>query len=157
MKANILLIEDEKPLSNALKIALEKNNYNITVVDNGKDALAAIENIRPDLVLLDIVLPELSGWDIMVAVKKNPKISKTKIIVFSNLDSPARLAEFKRYGAIDYLVKSTTTLNEICHRVELVLGSAETVSTLLQSKHQKDTDNTTLNEISKNQKPTNLA
>lgn len=145
----VLVVEDEKPLSTAIKTALEKRGYSVTVVDNGHDAIQTIISLRPDIVLLDIILPGLSGWEIIEKIRKNSSIADTKIIVMSNLDAPARQSEFKRSGAIDYLVKQNSTLATICQRVALVLEPVNKVDSLLGDKNNQDPDlNASLQDIS---------
>lgn len=117
MKKTILIIEDETSLSAPIAQALEKANYMVYVESNGAKAVDAVKQYKPELILLDIMLPGKTGWDIIELIGK-----EHKVIIMSNLDSATREYEFMNSGALDYLVKANNSLADIVKKVQSVLG-----------------------------------
>ena len=84
-KASILIIEDDKFLRELLFRKLEKSGFNISIVIDGEEALRKIKEEEYEIILLDLVLPGIDGFEILKEIKKNPKTSKTPVIILSNL------------------------------------------------------------------------
>lgn len=113
-----MLIEDEEILSNLLKRKLEKNGYEVTTAFNGEDGLQMIKKEKPDLVLLDIVMPKKDGFDFLEALRNEPEeIKKIPIIVLSNLASPIDIEQGKRFSVREWWVKSFNTPSQIAQKV----------------------------------------
>lgn len=117
MKKIIQIIEDEPSLSSPVKSALQKAGYEVFVEANGDQATLAVKAHKPDLVLLDIMLPGKTGWEIIDEIGKD-----FRVVIMSNLDSPTREIDFKNKGASDYIVKSNISLKDIVARVNKILG-----------------------------------
>ena len=117
MTKKIQIIEDEASLSTPLKAVLEKSGYTVFVEPHGDKAVDAVKEHNPDLVLMDIILPGKTGWDIIESIGKD-----YKVIAMSSLDSPEREYELISKGAIAYLVKPNTSLDEILKLVEAALA-----------------------------------
>lgn len=111
-KKKLLLVEDEPLLISLYKEAFANEPYWLTVAENGNDALAQISGNRPDLILLDILLPGINGFEVLRKIKSSGKTKDIPVIVLTNLgseetDKDRQLA--LSLGAIDYLVKSYHT------------------------------------------------
>lgn len=117
MKKIIQIIEDEPSLSTPIQSALEKAGYEVFVEATGDKAVDAVKLHKPSLVLLDIMLPGKTGWDIIEDIGK-----EYKVIIMSNLDTMDRKLDFMDKGALDYLVKSNISLAEILKKVKAVIG-----------------------------------
>lgn len=117
-KKTILLVEDDHFLSTLLKTRLETEGYNVILVGDGDAALNQLENISPDLMLLDIILPNKSGFETLEAIMSNPKYAKVPVVVLSNLGQDSDITQGKRLGAIDYLVKAQLSLDDIVLKVK---------------------------------------
>ncbi|MUV38481.1 Transcriptional regulatory protein ZraR [Lentibacillus sp. JNUCC-1] len=102
-KAQILIVEDERKLSRLLQLELDYENYETTVVDNGKDALRQVEEGQWDLVLLDIMLPELSGLEVLRRVRRTDEA--TPIILLTARDQVHDKVSGLDHGANDYITK----------------------------------------------------
>lgn len=115
----ILIVEDERPLAEAYKTILERHKYDVSLAYDGEEALTILEHEEPDLMLLDMKLPKLSGLDLL----RNLDMEKfqTKVIVFSNQDTQADIDEAFKLGAKRYLLKSWAAPQDLVRIVEEAL------------------------------------
>lgn len=119
----ILIVEDERPLRAALVQTLQDHTFEVTTAASGVEALKAYKKNRPDLILLDIILPEKSGFSVLsdLRLKLN---STTPVIILSNLDRPDDIATGKQLGATEYMLKSDTSLKHILQIIKSTLAAA---------------------------------
>src|SRR3989344_430150 len=87
-KKTILVVEDDRFYANICKLKLTKVGYNVVVMANGAWALKAIEQQKPDLILLDLVMPEVDGFETLASIKRNPEFTAIPVIVVTNLGQP---------------------------------------------------------------------
>lgn len=116
----IMVVEDEVDLGLLLTHNLEKLNYRTVNVTDGRDALNKIFEIRPDLILLDVLLPNLNGFEICRYVKLVPETRNIPIIIYSSLDKEM-MAKGKDLGAVDCFSKSGS-LSDVISRVQVLLN-----------------------------------
>lgn len=109
-------MEDEKPIAKALELKLSGSGFDVTVANDGQDALDVLADTSFDLILLDLIMPRVDGFGVLAWLKDHGK--KSKVIVLSNLGQTEDIAKAKSQGAIDYFIKSDTPLNEIVARVQ---------------------------------------
>lgn len=114
----VLLVEDEPLLANLLKQRLEKENVRVLLGRDGEEALKILETETPNLILLDIILPKVSGFEIMETVKTDPKFRKAPIIIISNLGQDSDVAKGQSLGAIEYFVKAQVSIEELILRIK---------------------------------------
>ncbi len=112
----ILVVEDEKPLNNALQLALKHAGFETTPAFDGEDALNKLSQNKFDIVLLDLLLPKMTGFDVMA--KMSEKHDLTPVIVITNLGQEESRKEATGLGAIKYLVKSETSIADIVKQVQ---------------------------------------
>lgn len=121
MKKNkILFVEDEKVLRETLAEALENSGFEVDFADNGSSALDLLKDGEYDLILLDIILPKKSGFEILEEMKKINK--KIPVILLTNLSGTDNVQKALELGAKNYLVKSEYRLDEIVDRIKEVLN-----------------------------------
>ncbi len=125
VKRTILLVEDELPFRQIYRDALEMYGYNVIEAEDGEEALKVIEQTPPDLVLLDIVLPKLSGFDVLTNVKQNPKTKQIPVIVYSVLNDKASIDRAVALGADGFTIKGETPAVEVLNKVRSVLGDQQ--------------------------------
>ncbi len=101
--SKILIVDDEKLICDMLKTELEKNNYDVTVVNNSKDAIKAIEHTNFDIVLLDLMLPKITGLDLLSLIKE--KSPNTVVIIITAYGSAESAVKAMKLGAFDYITK----------------------------------------------------
>jgi len=118
---NILIIEDDKFLSKMLAKMLESHNYEVTQAITGREGLVKASGGDTNLILLDIMLPDIDGFDLLETIKSDKKIKKIPVIIMSNLGQPEDRQQGKALGAEDYLVKSDLSLDDVVSKVRKYL------------------------------------
>jgi CheY-like chemotaxis protein len=116
---NVLVVEDDHFLSDIYKRQLQAQGCDVTVVGNGQQGLDQLASLKPDVILLDLIMPGMDGFDFLKAVKALPVKIKSRIIVLTNLGQESDKARCKALGAKDYLVKTEVSVDEV---VKAVLG-----------------------------------
>jgi len=120
-KPILLVVEDDEVLLRALYLVFHDSQYTIATASDGATALSMAERLNPDLVLLDLLLPKMNGFDFLRAFKANPKLSATPVIVLSNLSDNENKDKAKALGAADYFIKSNTDLSSLADKVGKIL------------------------------------
>jgi len=120
--SKILIIEDDKYLRELMirKLSSEKG-LDISNAVDGEDGLKAFEREKPDLVLLDLILPDIDGFEVLTKMKENTELAAIPVIILSNLGQKGDVEKGMKLGAIDYMVKAHFTPNEIVDKVKQVL------------------------------------
>lgn len=115
----ILIAEDDKFLANAYRVKLELEGYAVIIASDGQEALSILAKNIPDLILLDLVMPNLDGFETLKQIKQNPKFKNIPIIITSNLSQESDYQKVKALGINDYLVKSDTPLSTLISKIKL--------------------------------------
>jgi DNA-binding response OmpR family regulator len=115
---NILIAEDEKALASALAEKLSRENYTTTVVANGEEALVALKKKKFDLVLLDLVMPQKNGFEVLEELKEDSELRVVPVIILSNLGEDENIKKALRLGAVDYFVKADHPIAEVVEKVK---------------------------------------
>ncbi len=118
----ILLVEDEPLLANLLKQRLEKEGYAVVLSGDGEAALAVLKTTHPDLILLDIILPKMSGFELMEQLKDNPVYGSSPIVIISNLGQDTDVQKGKMLGAIGYFVKAKLSIEDLVKKIKSFLA-----------------------------------
>lgn len=135
----ILIIEDDLILLNLLKKRISKAGYDIITEKNGAAGLKKAETEIPDLILLDIVLPELNGLTILQKLKENKTTKSIPVIIISNSGEHVEIEKAKKLGITDYLIKVEFEPDEVLLKIRKILGDGEKVK---PDKQQEITENT---------------
>ncbi len=122
MSKKILFIEDEPALQRAMGDTLQSHGYNIIQALNGDIGLRLAESEKPDLILLDLILPQKDGYEVLAALRTNPATGAIPIIVLTNLEGVEDIEKALSLGARTYLVKARYTLNEVITKVKAAIG-----------------------------------
>lgn len=117
----ILLIEDDPFLIEIYATKLKEAGYSVSVAEDGDQGLRVIKQKRPDLVLLDVVLPNFNGWEILRKIKRNNKLKDLKVVVLSNLGEKEEIEKGLKLGATKYLVKAHYTPSEVVKEIKKIL------------------------------------
>lgn len=118
----ILIVEDEDIIIELLEKKLTQEGYEISIAHNGEEGLKMVKEIKPDIVLLDIVMPKKSGYEVMEEMNKDPELNKIPIIIISNSGQPVELDKAKELGAKDWLIKTEFDPNEVAEKVRKQIG-----------------------------------
>lgn len=124
-KKKILLVEDDVALSAVYRSRLEIEGFDIKEVHDGEDALSATVEYRPDLILLDAMMPKISGFDVLDILRNTPETANVRIIMLTALSQPKDKERAEGLGVDDYLVKSQVVIGDVVARVKHHLGIAE--------------------------------
>ena len=118
MAKKILVIEDDSFLSALLKNHLLKEGLEVRLARTGDEGVKAIKEEAFDLVLLDLILPGKSGFEVMEEVNKDPNTKKPPILIISNLGQASDVEKGKELGAVGYLVKANTSINNLVNQAK---------------------------------------
>jgi len=113
----ILLIEDEPELAEMFSVALKNAGFRMEVIENGENALKHVKKLKPDLILLDLVIPKKDGYAVLKEIKCDKAVKNTLVYVFSNLTQSNEIERAMKLGAKDYLVKSDYTPSKLVAKV----------------------------------------
>jgi len=119
---NILLVEDDPFLIDIYSKKFQEAGYNLEVISDGTKVASALEAKVYDLVLLDIVLPKIEGWQILRGIKQNVQFKNLKVVVLSNLGQKEEVEKGLSLGAYKYLIKSHFKPSEIIEQVKKILA-----------------------------------
>lgn len=122
MAKKILLIEDEQLMISLLEKKLTQEGYDISVAKDGIEGLEKMRAEKQDLILLDIVMPRMGGFEVMEEMSKDDDLKKIPIIVISNSGQPVELDRAKRLGAKDWLIKTEFDPQEVVDKVVKQIG-----------------------------------
>ncbi len=120
----ILLVEDDDALANVYLTRLETEGFETRRVSNGEDALAAAQDFKPDLILLDVMMPKVSGFDVLDILRNTPQTANVKIIILTALSQESDRERAKTLGADDYLVKSQVVIADVIDHIKQQLNIA---------------------------------
>lgn len=113
----ILLVEDDDALANVYTTRLQAEGFDVRRVSNGEDALASARTYQPALVLLDVMMPKVSGFDVLDILRNTPETANLKVIMLTALSQEADQERAKSLGADDYLVKSQVVISDVIDRI----------------------------------------
>jgi DNA-binding response OmpR family regulator len=112
MTVKLLVIDDDSAVTDLLSLLLKSNGFEVAATNNSTEGLSMIRDVSPDVVILDLMMPEMDGWQICKAVRE---FSQVPIIILSALNDPSMIASVLDAGADDYLTKPTPSRVLIAH------------------------------------------
>ncbi|OIP75876.1 MAG: hypothetical protein AUK07_00775 [Parcubacteria group bacterium CG2_30_36_21] len=118
----ILFIEDESALQKTFGDILKNKGYGVLKALDGESGLRSAQGERPDLILLDLILPKMDGFEVLKELKENEETKNIPVIILTNLEETEDIQKALELGATTYLVKSSYTLEEVVNKIEKALG-----------------------------------
>lgn len=112
-KKKVMIVEDDAVLVNALTLALEDEGYEISVATDGEEAEKMILKEKPDLILLDLLLPIKSGFEVLKVIRGNADTKDVSVVILTNFEQETSVDEGMRLGAKDYIVKANIDIKDI--------------------------------------------
>jgi CheY-like chemotaxis protein len=119
--AKILLAEDDRLLGKASSAALRRRGFEVVIAADGEEALELARRDLPDLILLDVIMPKLQGFEVLVRLKADPATAQIPVVMLSNLAQPADVDEALRAGALDYWIKADLRGDQLAAKAALAL------------------------------------
>ena len=117
-KAKIVLVEDDAILSKVIDEELSEAGFDVITSFDGVKGLSAVKSKKPDLVLLDLMLPEMHGFEVLAELKKDPEVQSIPVMILTMLGSDDDIKKGLQLGAVDYIVKSQHAVGEIIDKVK---------------------------------------
>ena len=122
MAKKILIIEDEEIILDLLKRKLSSEGYEISLAKDGDEGIKVMKEAKPDLIVLDVVMPKMGGFEVMEEMGKDPDLKKIPVIIVSNSGQPVELDRAKELGAKDWLIKTVFDPQEVVDKVVKQIG-----------------------------------
>ena len=123
-KRKLLLVEDDTALASVYRSRLELEGFDVCEANNGEDALSLAVSEHPDLILLDVMMPKISGFDVLDILRNTPETTNIRGIMLTALSQPKDKERAEQLGVDDYLVKSQVVIGDVVERVRYHLGMA---------------------------------
>jgi CheY-like chemotaxis protein len=117
----ILLVEDDPFFQKFYSMKLKESNFEVAVASDGQQALQSLQTAPPNLMLLDLIMPNLDGFGVLEAMHANPALQKIPVIVFSTLGQEQDIQKAKSLGAVDYVNKSFFDYDNLLRRIFAIL------------------------------------
>jgi len=118
MAKTILIIEDDKFLRELIIQKLLKENFEVSEAIDGEEGIKKIKEEKPDLILLDLILPGIDGFEVLSRMKEDPALASIPVIILSNLGQKEDVERGLKLGAVDYLIKAHFTPGEIIEKIK---------------------------------------
>lgn len=118
MAKKIVVVEDDAFLLKVYKSKFKASDYEVTFANDGEEGLAMVKQVKPDLVLLDLIMPRMDGFEVLQGIREDASIKDTKVIVLTNLSQAEDKKKCEELGALEYIVKSDIPIGEVIKKVE---------------------------------------
>lgn len=122
MAKKILIVEDEEILSNLLEKKLKEVGYEVGVAFDGEEGIKKIRETKPDLILLDIIMPKKGGFEVLEEINQDAELKKIPVIIISNSGQPVEISKALDLGVKDYLIKTQFDPEEVIEKVKKQIG-----------------------------------
>ncbi len=123
-KKKVLVIDDENDILLIIKSALHEEGYDVTTANNGYDGLALAEDASPDLIILDIMMPEMDGFEVLQQLKENEKTAQIPVVILTGMSSKDKIREALNKG-IDYYIVKPFEYQDLVSKVKIAIDDAE--------------------------------
>ena len=114
----ILIAEDDEFLLKVYRMTLEQEKFDVVIAKDGEEALKQAAKEKPDLILLDILMPKKDGFDVLKELKENEDLKDIPVIILSNLGQEADIEKGKELGAVDYIIKGNVDIENVIQKVK---------------------------------------
>lgn len=120
-KIKALIIEDDSYISDMYKIKMEAENFEVVIAEDGVKGLKELEKYRPDVILLDVVMPKVDGFSVLKTIKNNSDIKDIPVVMLTNLGQKDNVERGFELGASGYIIKAHFTPSEVVKKVKEIL------------------------------------
>jgi DNA-binding response OmpR family regulator len=122
MSVQVLLVEDDRFLRKAAEAMLRKNGFTVRTAADGEEGLRSAQAEPPDIILLDLIMPKLQGFEVLNRLKADQATASIPVVILSNLGQEADVVRAMTAGAAAYFIKSNTSLSKLVEQVRVVLN-----------------------------------
>jgi len=120
-KIKVVIIEDDSYILDMYKIKFESSNFEVISAGDGMEGLKILEKKKPDIILLDIIMPKMDGFSVLKTIKNNPAIAKIPVVLLTNLGQREDIEKGFKLGATSYIIKAHFTPSEIVRKIRDIL------------------------------------
>ncbi len=120
-RKTVFVIEDDRFLSSLIKARLEKDGYAVIQAFDGEEGLNALKQAKTDIIVLDLILPKMSGFEVLEAISTNPLMNRIPLIILSNLAQESDILKAKQFGATEYFVKVKVSIDDLVNKINSIL------------------------------------
>ena len=138
-KIKVAIIEDEEVLLNVLENKLKKEGFDVVTALDGEIGVKVIRESLPDIILLDIIMPKVNGFEVLAQLNQDPVLAKIPVIIISNSGQPVEIDKALSLGAKDYLVKAEFDPQEVIEKIKKQLSSPASPQSVVQSANSDGT------------------
>ena len=124
-KPLLLIVEDDSILAETMKDKFQEAGFTVKIIANGQLALNYLKENIPQVILLDLLLPQIGGFDVLFEIKNDQKLKQIPVVIASNLDSENDLNKGYALGAGDYIVKSNLSLSDLVQKVNFLFNMSQ--------------------------------
>lgn len=121
----ILLVDDDLTLREMYEERLKTEGFDIIQASNGEEALAKARESKPNIILLDVMMPKINGFDVLKEIKSDPELKDIPVIILTALIQDVDKLQGKKLGAADYIVKSETMPGEVIQKIHAAMGQGK--------------------------------
>ena len=121
-KKTVLIVEDDEFLRSLTAKRLEKENYAIEVAVDGENAISVLDTLKPDIILLDLLLPGKDGFEVLKKIRSAETVKTVPVVIFSNLGQKEDIEKAKALGVDDFLIKANFTLDDVVAKINKLTG-----------------------------------
>ena len=121
-KIHLLVVEDDEFLVKMYESGLTKEGFDVTTAGNGEEGLQKAGEIKPDLILLDLIMPKMDGFTCLEKLKEDNAIKRIPVVILSNLGQDSDIKRGMEMGAEGYLIKTDFTVKQVAEKVRKILG-----------------------------------
>ena len=114
----IMIIEDDNFLSSLMKVRLEKDGFTVIQAFDGEEATELLKTERPSLFILDLIMPKVTGFEVLKTISMTPELSNTPVIILSNLAQDSDIQKARELGAKEYFVKVKISIDDILRKIK---------------------------------------
>jgi DNA-binding response OmpR family regulator len=123
--AKVMIVEDEEMLREMYATAFQLENFDVTLAEDGEAALAKLQQIRPNIILLDVMMPKMNGMETLTKIKADPNLKDIPVIMLSNLADEENFAQAQKIGAFSYIIKSDYIPQQVVEQVQKALSISQ--------------------------------
>ncbi len=118
----IMMIEDDRFLSSLIKARLEKDGFTVTQAFDGEEAMQALKSERPNLIILDLIMPKVTGFEVLQTISITPGLAKTPVVILSNLAQDSDIQKARQMGAREYFVKVKISIDDLIGKIKTLMA-----------------------------------
>lgn len=120
--AKVLVIEDDSFLSSLLKGRFEKEGFEVRQAFDGDQALEILKEEIPDIILLDLIMPKKSGFEVLESLSLDPRLSRVPVVIVTNLAQEEDIEKVRSLGALEYFVKARTSIDDLIQKIREIIS-----------------------------------